>query len=332
MSINITMLAPGFVGNTFYNTGATADVADADAVAAISSRIARYTTAPLLSQVASTEALLSSFERLSSSKKEEFRDALGITGGGGGGSNDAGDLTQGILPAARLLTFNTLSPVSAAMGALVVDVTKAQNTKSVTADSTLTFSATPSAGTRFGLRISADATDRVITIPSSYSLARGAAITSFTLAASTTAYLQWEYTGSAYNLVGDPLTAAQAAVGRIEEIAIAFSDETTAITTGTAKATFRMPFGMTLTSVKASLSTAQTSGSIFTVDLNEAGTSVLSTKLTIDNTEKTSTTAAAAAVISDATLADDAEITVDVDQVGDGTAKGGKIYLKGVRT
>jgi hypothetical protein len=331
MSINITMLAPGFVGNTFYNTGATADVADADAVAAISSRIARYTTAPLLSQVASTEALLSSFEGLSSSKKEEFRDALGITGGGGG-SNDAGDLTTGILPAARLLTYNTLSPVAAAMGALVVDVTKAQNTKSVTADSTLTFSATPSAGTRFGLRISADATDRTITIPSSYSLARGVAITSFTLAASTTAYLQWEYTGSVYNLVGDPLTASQAALGRIEEIAVAFSDETTAITTGTAKATFRMPFGMTLTSVKASLSTAQTSGSIFTVDLNEAGTSVLSTKLTIDNTEKTSTTAAAAAVISDATLADDAEITVDVDQVGDGTAKGGKIYLKGVRT
>lgn len=329
MSINITMLAPGFVGNTFYNTGATADVADADAVAAISSRIARYTTAPLLSQVASTEALLSSFEGLSSSKKEEFRDALGITGGG---SNDAGDLTTGILPAARLLTYNTLSPVAAAMGALVVDVTKAQNTKSVTADSTLTFSATPSAGTRFGLRISADATDRTITIPSSYSLARGVAITSFTLAASTTAYLQWEYTGSVYNLVGDPLTASQAALGRIEEIAVAFSDETTAITTGTAKATFRMPFGMTLTSVKASLSTAQTSGSIFTVDLNEAGTSVLSTKLTIDNTEKTSTTAAAAAVISDATLADDAEITVDVDQVGDGTAKGGKIYLKGVRT
>ena len=81
------MLAPGFVGNTFYNTGATADVADADAVAAISSRIARYTTAPLLSQVASTEALLQFVRGLSSSKKEEFRDALGITGGGGGDSS-----------------------------------------------------------------------------------------------------------------------------------------------------------------------------------------------------------------------------------------------------
>ena len=43
---------------------------------------------------------------------------------------------------------------------------------------------------------------------------------------------------------------------------------------------------MTLTSVRASLSTAQTIGSIFTVDINESGSSVLSTKLTIDNTEK----------------------------------------------
>jgi len=57
----------------------------------------------------------------------------------------------------------------------------------------------------------------------------------------------------------------------------------------------------------------------------------LSTKLTIDNTEKTSTTAAAAAVISDAALANDAEMTIDVDQVGDGTAKGLKLWLIGVR-
>jgi hypothetical protein len=52
------------------------------------------------------------------------------------------------------------------------------------------------------------------------------------------------------------------------------------------------------------------------VDINEAGTSVLSTKLSIDASEKTSTTAATAAVISDSALADDAEITIDIDQVG----------------
>lgn len=115
------------------------------------------------------------------------------------------------------------------------------------------------------------------------------------------------------------------------EIQVAASDETTALTTGTAKITFRMPYAMTLTAVRASLSTAQASGNIFTVDINEGGSSVLSTKLTIDNTEKTSTTAATAAVISDSALADDAEITIDIDQIGNGTAKGLKVTLIGTR-
>lgn len=115
------------------------------------------------------------------------------------------------------------------------------------------------------------------------------------------------------------------------EIQAAASDETTALTTGTAKVTFRMPYAMTVTAVRASLSTAQASGTIFTVDINEGGTSILSTKLTIDNTEKTSTTAATPAVISDSALADDAEITIDIDQIGDGTAKGLKITLIGTR-
>lgn len=117
---------------------------------------------------------------------------------------------------------------------------------------------------------------------------------------------------------------------------IAVSDETTALTAGTAKVTFRMPFAMTLTAPpRASLSTAQATngaGGILTVDINEAGVSILSTKLTIDNTEKTSTTAATPAVLSDTSLADDAEITVDIDQVGDGTAKGLKIWLIGYPT
>lgn len=117
-----------------------------------------------------------------------------------------------------------------------------------------------------------------------------------------------------------------------ESLIIAVSDEITALTTGTAKVTFRMPYAFTLTAVRASLTTAQASGSIFTVDINEAGSTILSTKLTIDNTEKTSTTASAAAVISDTALADDAEITIDIDQIGDGTAKGLKVYLIGYQS
>lgn len=128
------------------------------------------------------------------------------------------------------------------------------------------------------------------------------------------------------------LSAIKTFSNKGESIILAASDETTALTTGTSKVTFRMPYAFTVSSVRASLTTAQTSGSIFTVDINEGGTTILSTKLTIDNTEKTSTTAATAPVISDTSLADDAEITIDIDQVGNGTAKGLKVALIGTRT
>lgn len=112
---------------------------------------------------------------------------------------------------------------------------------------------------------------------------------------------------------------------------IACSDETTAITTGTAKATFRMPHAMTVTEVRASVTTAPT-GSTIIIDINDGGTTILSTKLSIDASEKTSTTAASAAVISDSALADDAEITIDFDQVGSTVAGAGvKVWLIGTK-
>jgi phenylpyruvate tautomerase PptA (4-oxalocrotonate tautomerase family) len=93
-----------------------------------------------------------------------------------------------------------------------------------------------------------------------------------------------------------------------------------------------MPYGFTLTAVRASVTTAGT-GSVITVDINESATTILSTKLTIDATEKTSTTAATAAVISDTALADDSEITIDIDTVDSGGVGAGlKIYLIGYQT
>ena len=117
-----------------------------------------------------------------------------------------------------------------------------------------------------------------------------------------------------------------------ESIIGACSDEVTSLTTGTAKLTFRMPYAMTLTGIRASVGTAPT-GSTITVDVNETGSTILSTKLTIDPGHKTSTTATTPPVISDSSLADDAEITVDLDQIGSGTAGAGlKVYLNGYRT
>lgn len=119
---------------------------------------------------------------------------------------------------------------------------------------------------------------------------------------------------------------------RVQAIQIACSDETTALTTGAAKATFRVPYAFTLTGVRASVTTAPT-GSVLTVDINEGGTTILSTKITIDATEKTSTTAATPPVISDTALTDDAEITIDIDTVGSTIAGAGlKVTLIGYAT
>ena len=109
-------------------------------------------------------------------------------------------------------------------------------------------------------------------------------------------------------------------------LTVACSDETTALTTGTAKATFRMPQAATITAVRASVTTAP-AGSVLTVDVNKEDsglTSLLSTKLTIDAGEKTSTTAAAApAFIADTSVADDTEMTIDIDTIGSSTAGAG---------
>lgn len=115
------------------------------------------------------------------------------------------------------------------------------------------------------------------------------------------------------------------------ELILVCSDETTALTTGIAKYTFRMPYNMKLTEVRASVGTAPTGATII-VDINEDAHTILSTKLTIDVTEKTSTTASVPAVISDDDLADDAEITIDIDQVGSTIAGAGlKVTLIGTR-
>lgn len=114
----------------------------------------------------------------------------------------------------------------------------------------------------------------------------------------------------------------------IEEfVTIALSDETTNITTGTAKVTWRAPFAMTLTKIpRAMLATASTSG-LPTVDINEGGISILGTnKLSIDANSKTSVGATTPTTLADSTLADDAEITFDIDVAGTG-AKGLKVTL-----
>jgi hypothetical protein len=120
-----------------------------------------------------------------------------------------------------------------------------------------------------------------------------------------------------------------AVVPKPQSIIVACSDEITALSAGTNKVTFRMPYAFTLTAVRASLTTAQSSGILLTVDINKDGVSILSTKITFDNTEKSSVMATVQPVISDFNLPDDCEISVDIDQIGGATAKGLKITLIG---
>lgn len=110
-------------------------------------------------------------------------------------------------------------------------------------------------------------------------------------------------------------------------LGFAVSDETTDITTGTGKLTFRMPYAMTLTEIRASVNTASSSG-VITVNIKENGTTIFSTQLTIDAGEKTSTTAATVFTFSDSIMGDDSEITVDIVGAGTG-AKGLKVTMIG---
>lgn len=119
-------------------------------------------------------------------------------------------------------------------------------------------------------------------------------------------------------------------------IMVAASDETTDLSTGTGKVTFRMPFAMTLTEVVGSLNVAGTVGEgagLVTFDVNKNGTTIFTTRPTFDDTEKTTRTAAVSSVLDVTALAQDDIITIDIDTVGSGDkGKGLKVSLIGVRT
>ena len=142
-------------------------------------------------------------------------------------------------------------------------------------------------------------------------------------------------TGTVLTVVaGLPAWASAGHVTQSRALEVACSDESTAITTGTAKITFRMPFAMTLNAgeagVRASLTGAGSTSGTTTVDINEGGSTILSTKCTIDDGDLTSVGASSAVVVSDVNLGDNASITVDVDAVSGGADETGlKIQLIG---
>lgn len=144
------------------------------------------------------------------------------------------------------------------------------------------------------------------------------------------------YIGQTFaSLTGKPTTLSGYGItdANLDFLNVAVSDEITPIVVGNSKVTFRMPRAMTLRNaplgVRASLTTAQTSGSFVTVDIKQNGASILGTKITFNNAAKTSVGATTPATIVTMALTDDSEITIDITQIGDGTATGLKIALIG---
>lgn len=112
----------------------------------------------------------------------------------------------------------------------------------------------------------------------------------------------------------------------------ALSDETTALTTGNGKLTARLPFPFAVDEVRASLSTASSSGDVV-VDINKNSTTIFDTdELTVDQGDKTSVGSASPYVLdADPTnFADDDEVTFDIVSAGTGAA-GLKVKLLGTQ-
>lgn len=117
----------------------------------------------------------------------------------------------------------------------------------------------------------------------------------------------------------------------LESFVCKITDDGTAVAAGAGKFYFDFPYPFTIEAVSGSLAVAQTSGNLLTVDVNKNGVSILSTRLTIDNGEVSSSTAATPPVISTSGMSANSRLVVDVDQIGDGTAKGLTITILGRR-
>lgn len=117
--------------------------------------------------------------------------------------------------------------------------------------------------------------------------------------------------------------------GVLKRFAVRLVDSATDTATGTSiGGDFRLSRNpITIINVGAYVDTAGTTG-LMTIDINEGGTTIMSTnKITLDSTEKTSETAATAPGVTDTAIAADAIITIDVDGVQTTKAKGLTVWI-----
>lgn len=139
----------------------------------------------------------------------------------------------------------------------------------------------------------------------------------FIVNAAVNGYLAWS--------MEPPTLASSLKASGSQWLAFAVGDQSSALTTSVAAFTWMCPQACVVKDVDASVKTASSSG-VVQFDINDGGTTILSTKLTLDANEKNTSAAAAAEVISDTALARYAEVTMDIDLPGTG-AVGPMIYM-----
>jgi hypothetical protein len=115
----------------------------------------------------------------------------------------------------------------------------------------------------------------------------------------------------------------------IQSFQIAMSDETTDLVVGSSVTSFMIPNDFVVTEVMMFVNTAPV-GSALIVDVNLGGTSIFSTRPQIDAGSSTSQGSVVTPVFSTTSFSKWNILTLDIDQIGSGTAGAGlKIILNG---
>lgn len=116
-------------------------------------------------------------------------------------------------------------------------------------------------------------------------------------------------------------------LSQVEIISVQCSDMVSNISIQVGAGYFRVKKAFIISAISASLFVVSSSG-VVTLDINKNGSTILSTKLTLDANEKISETAAIPYVLTDTGAAFNDEFTIDIDTAGTG-ARGVIVYFLG---